>query len=210
MKRLVVPAAVFAVLALAACGDDSDMNGMDHGSSATSSAPASATASPSVSTEHNAADVTFAKDMIVHHRQAVEMAEMAATRAADADVKALAAKIEQAQQPEIDTMSGWLTAWGETVPDAKAGMDHGGMGSSSTPMPGGMTDAQMGQLHEASGAAFDKMFLAMMIEHHEGAITMAGTEQQSGENSQAKQLAGTIVTDQTAEITTMRSLLQKG
>lgn len=90
-----------ALLALSACGGDdmSSGSGMDHGSATTPSASAGAAA-------FNDADVMFAQMMIPHHREAVEMAEMAETRAADAEVKSLAGKIEQAQQPEIDTMTG--------------------------------------------------------------------------------------------------------
>ncbi len=66
--------------------------------------------------------------MIEHHRQAMEMAELAGTRAANAEVKALAEKIIAAQQPEIATMSGWLNAWGAVVPEpSMTGMDMGGM-----------------------------------------------------------------------------------
>jgi uncharacterized protein (DUF305 family) len=66
--------------------------------------------------DHNAADVSFSKEMIQHHRQAVEMAGLAADHASSAQVKSLATKIKGAQAPEIKTMSGWLTSWGEQVP----------------------------------------------------------------------------------------------
>lgn len=206
MKLIAIPAAVLLIGALAACGDDSDM-GMDHGGSAT--ATTSAPTSASASTTHNDADVTFAQGMIPHHRQAVEMAALAATRASDAKVTELATEIEKAQQPEIDTMSGWLTAWGQKVPAADESTDHGGMdmGSDSS-MPGMMTDAQMAAMENASGADFDRMFLEMMIEHHNGAISMAKTEQSAGENPDATALAAKIAKNQSAEITTMRTLLQ--
>ncbi|GAA3390368.1 DUF305 domain-containing protein [Cryptosporangium minutisporangium] len=210
MKRLAIPALVLAIGALAACGgNDSGTNGMDHGSSATASASSSSAAAV---TAHNAADVTFAQEMIVHHRGAIKMASLATSRASNSEVKALASKIQQAQQPEIDTMSDWLTAWGEKIPAESAEMDHGSgdmdMGSSASPMPGGMTDEQMAALEKASGKEFDTMFLNMMIEHHNGAITMAKTEQSAGQNTAAKTLAGKIIADQSAEITQMRTLLQ--
>ena len=84
----------------------------------------SASVSVPVSTvPFNATDVQFATDMIPHHRQAVDMAALADTHASSAEVKALAAKIRKAQEPEIATMSGWLTAWGEPVPTPGA-MHH--------------------------------------------------------------------------------------
>ena len=141
--------------------------------------------------------------MIGHHRQAVMMASLAPERASSAAVKALAAKIQAAQQPEINTMSGWLRAWGKQVPADT--MDHGMAGQQD--MPGRMTEAEMDDLNGATGTGFDTMFLTMMIKHHQGAVEMAQTEQQKGRNTAAKALAAKIVKDQTAEISTMRSLL---
>ena len=101
-------------------------------------------------------------------------------------------------------MSGWLTAWGEPVPSPDA-MHHdmGDMGG----MPGMLTDTELRQLGAASGAAFDKLFLTLMIKHHEGAVETATTAQAQG--VAVKQLAGEIVKSQTAEITEMKALLDK-
>jgi len=191
-KLLAVLAALFAVTMVGACGND-NMDGMDHGKSSASSTKETA--------EHNAADVTFAQEMIPHHAQAITMAKMAATQAADPKVKDLAKRIEGAQDPEIKTMSGWLKAWGEDVPATDmGGMNHGSM-------PGMMSASEMAALEKAAGAEFDKMFLQMMIRHHEGAIEMAKTEQSSGKSTDAKKLAGEIEKAQTAEITEMQGLL---
>ncbi|MEQ7010808.1 DUF305 domain-containing protein [Actinopolymorpha sp. B17G11] len=154
------------------------------------------------------ADVEFAQGMIPHHRQAVEMAELAPTRAQSPQVKELAAQIKRAQDPEIKTMSGWLRSWGEEVPEdtGDTGMDHGGMDMGED-MPGMMSGEQMADLEAAKGAAFDRMFMELMIDHHEGAIEMAETEQRDGENTAAKKLAATIEKAQTAEIAQMRKLL---
>lgn len=84
-------------------------------------------------------------------------------------------------------------------------MTGSGMGGSS--MPGMMSEEQMTQLQNATGADFDRMFLQMMTEHHEGAVTMAQTEQQQGQNPQAMELADSIVTSQTAEIDQMNQML---
>ena len=157
--------------------------------------------------EHNDADVTFAQEMIPHHEQAIEMAALAETRADSQEVKDLAADIEAAQDPEIETMTGWLESWGEGVPDeGMSGMDHGGM--SSGDMPGMMSEDEMADLHGVSGPEFDQVFLTMMIEHHEGAIEMAQAEQSDGEFPDAIELAEDIETAQTAEIQTMQDLLK--
>jgi len=128
------------------------------------------------------------------------MAQLAEQRASNAQVKQLATRIKQAQDPEIATMSGWLRQWGQPVPSP--GMDHGDHGG-----PGMMSDQEMSDLESASGTDFDRMFLQMMIRHHQGAVEMANTEQQQGQNPQAKQLAAKIASDQTAEINEMQDLL---
>ncbi|MGW2781147.1 DUF305 domain-containing protein [Streptomyces populi] len=160
---------------------------------------------------HNAQDVSFAQGMIPHHRQAVAMAGLAASRAKSQQVKDLADKIKQAQDPEINTMSGWLKAWGAKVPDAgMEGMgDMEGMDHSGSPMPGMMSDDEMDKLKGSSGDAFDKAFLRMMIGHHEGAIAMARTEQAKGSYGPATTMAKSIVTSQSSEITGMDKMLGK-
>ena len=189
--------AAITVAALSAC------------STSTTSAPAPASsastpATASASTDHNAADVTFVQGMIPHHTQAVAMSQQAATRATTPKVKDLAHRIEKAQEPEIQQMNGLLKAWGEPEPSPGMG-DMGGMSRSE--MPGMMTDDQMSQLGTTSGAAFDRMFLQMMIEHHKGAIAMSQTELDQGENAEAKELAQSIITSQQAELTEMSNLL---
>jgi uncharacterized protein (DUF305 family) len=166
--------------------------------------------SATTSSEHNEADVEFATDMIPHHAQAVRMADMAEARAGSAELRSLAADIEDAQGPEIELMAGWLESWGEEVPDTDAGhmgMDHDNMGGLDGDMPGMMSDEQLDALGEASGSPFDAMWLRMMIEHHEGAIEMARTEQAEGQNPDAIALAEDIEAAQTAEIATMEDML---
>lgn len=205
-KRAAAPAmatgATVIALLLAGCGGNDDemggMPGMGSSASPSQSSPSTSASAATVAGPHNEADVTFAKSMIPHHRQAVEMAKLAATRAQNAEVKALASKIQEAQGPEIETMSGWLTTWGEEVPAEGAMGDMAGME--------GMSMEQMAALEKASGAAFDRMFLEMMTEHHNGAIAMAKAEQQGGQNPTAKALAAKIAVDQAAEVKTMATL----
>lgn len=149
---------------------------------------------------HNAADVTFATDMIPHHAQAVKMADMALEQARSTQIVTLAEQIKSAQDPEIDTMSGWLQDWNEPVPDtmSMAGMSHD--------MAGMMSQADMDTLFQTSGRAFDTMWLTMMVEHHQGAIEMAKTELADGSSDDAQALANDIISAQQDEISVMNKL----
>ncbi|MEU8059164.1 DUF305 domain-containing protein [Microbispora bryophytorum] len=150
--------------------------------------------------DHNDQDVMFARMMIPHHRQAVEMGRLAEDRAADARVARLARGIEAAQAPEIRTMTGWLTAWGEPAPMESHAPEHHAM-------PGMMSPEDMRRLAGLSGRAFDRAFLTMMIRHHEGAVAMARDELRTGVYEPARRLAASIVSSQSAEIAEMKSLL---
>ncbi|MGW0392760.1 DUF305 domain-containing protein [Streptomyces sp. NPDC003042] len=205
-RTTAVAAAAAAALVLAACGADDDSGSAHdtHGTAATPTATASAPATASAGQgTNNAADTAFAKGMIPHHRQAVEMADLAATRAASPEVKKLADEIKKAQDPEIKTLSGWLTSWGEQVP-AEGADDHSAHGTG-----GMMTAEEMERLEKASGKAFDTAFMELMIKHHEGAVTMAKTEQSEGRYQPAKDMAAAIITSQSAEIAHMKALLAK-
>lgn len=203
MRRSLLPAAVLA-LALVATGCGGD----DAGSGSSTSA-----------TEHNDADVAFASDMIQHHAQALSMVDLTMGRPLDPEVEALAEEIRAAQSPEIETMSDWLTAWGEEVPPtmrdhSNAGHDMEGMGESmegmeDSEMPGMMSAEDMTALEEAPDAQFQAMWLEMMVEHHEGAIEMAEEQQDDGRYRPAVELAGSIIEAQQAEIDTMESMLEQ-
>ncbi len=211
-RPLAMAAALLATVALPGCGSDneggtpasgpptSSMPGMDHGTMNTMSPSASATASANAA--FNDADVAFATAMIPHHGQAIEMADLALQQAASSRVTTLAKAIKAAQNPEIRTMSGWLTAWGKPVP-APTGMQHDGQ----SPMPGMMTTQEMADLEKTRGADFDRMWVQMMIKHHQGAVTMAKTEQTAGTSAQAIDLATKIAADQTREIATLQRVL---
>ncbi|MFD8472307.1 DUF305 domain-containing protein [Streptomyces globisporus] len=201
-RTAAVAASAAAALVLAACGGNGDSSA-GHDGHSKKSPSASASASQG---QQNAADVAFAKGMIPHHRQAVEMADLAPSRAGSAEVKNLAEQIKKAQDPEIKTLSGWLTSWGEEVP-AEGAMDHSEHGMSG--MSGMMTAEEMDKLKDSSGKAFDTAFLEMMIKHHEGAVSMAETEKADGSYEPAKKMADAIITSQTTEITQMNELLGK-
>ena len=187
--------ALAGALALGACGNDANdasMGAMGSGngmSGQSSSNPAAA--------QGAAGDVMFAQMMIPHHQQAVQMADLALNNStASADVKRLAAQIKAAQDPEIAAMSSWLKSWG--APQA-AWMDHGTAGM--------MTDHDMTALAKANHADFDEMWLTMMIQHHQGAITMGQSVLTTTDNAQVTKLAQSIIDGQTAEIATMKRLV---
>lgn len=205
LRRSTLPAVLLTIaLAATACGGSDDPSGTssmpshDMSSMSTPMASSSTTGTPAAG-QHNDADVAFATGMIPHHAQAVVMADMANTNATASQVKTLAATIKAAQVPEITMMSGWLAGWGKPVPTSSS---HSGMNMGD----GMMTDAEMNRLDSARGIAFDRMWLQMMIKHHEGAIAMANTELESGTNAEAKQLAQSIISSQTAEIARMKKL----
>ena len=185
-------------LASTGCGSDDSTEG--------TSVPVSAT-------EHNEADVAFATDMIQHHAQALAMVDLTMGRDLDPEVEALAEEIRAAQAPEIESMSDWLQEWGEQVPEtvrdhANAGHDtEGHEPDAGAELPGMMSAEDLTALENASDTEFQDMWVAMMVEHHEGAVEMAQAEQADGQYEPAVDLAGDIIDSQTAEIQTMTKLL---
>ncbi|CAN7352974.1 DUF305 domain-containing protein [Terrabacter sp. LjRoot27] len=192
---------ITATLALGACGghDTGAPAGMDHGSVATHAGSPSATSGASTTGSAQApGDVMFAQMMIPHHEQAVEMADLALEKAGTSSaVRDLARQIRAAQAPEIATMTGWLQQWGAPT-SASGHMDHG--------VDGMMTDADMTTLADAEGEAFDRLWLTMMIAHHEGAVTMSRTVLSTTADPDVRALAQAVVAGQQREIATMRAL----
>lgn len=197
-----VATAAAAVAALGACGSSSSSGAANIPTSSTSSSASGI----AVSGAHNSADVTFATNMIPHHSQAVQMADMAIAKATNADVKSLAVKIKAAQDPEIVTMTSWLKAWNQPIPSSSMDGMSGMSGTGSSSAMGMMSDADMAALDKATGKAFDTMWVTMMITHHQGAVAMSKTELASGQYTGAKTLAQSIITSQTAQIVQLKSL----
>ena len=201
MRKLAAVAALTlgVSLTLSACGSDDPTR-------------ASSTAS---TTDHNDADVTFATEMVQHHAQALSMVDLTMGRELAPEVQTLAEDIRAAQAPEIESMTDWLTAWGEDVPETvrdhanaghdMEGMDDGDMGQAE--VPGMMSADDMATLADASDEDFQDLWLEMMVEHHQGAIQMAETEEADGQYAPAVELARNIQESQTAEIEKMQALL---
>lgn len=111
------------------------------------------------------AEVLFVQHMMVHHGQALTMTALVADRAEDDRIRNLARRIDVTQVGEIDQMARWLRIRSEAVPDHRDSTGHENM-------PGMVSQADLDRLEDADGAAFDRLFLALMIDHHRGAIQM--------------------------------------
>ena len=144
-------------------------------------------------------DAMFLQMMIPHHEQAVVMSDLALSTSKDAEVLKLAKQIKDAQAPEIIKMQGWLS-------DAGLSEDPGhSMGNG---MGGMLSYSELTALTGSTGKAFDKLFLAGMIAHHEGAIDMVMMIENSS-NTDISNLGQEIVKSQTAEIESMKELLKR-
>lgn len=182
--------ALAASLLLAGCSNS--MGEMPMGGA---SSPSESSTAP-----FNDTDVDFAMNMIIHHTQAIQMADILLSKSGvDAQVVELAQNIKAAQAPEIETMKSWLDSWGADGMDGMDGMDHG-MGET-------MSKDDMVALENASGPEASRLFLEQMTVHHQGAIDMAQIEILNGESTEAIALAQKIVSDQTSEISLMADIL---
>jgi uncharacterized protein (DUF305 family) len=191
-RRLLVLTTVVAMgcVGLAACGDgdraDSDSSPSDNASS---------------DAVWNDADVKFVQGMIPHHEQAVEMSDMMIGRIVSEATAVLAEQIRASQTAEVSLMQGFLAEWGvELDPHAGHSGDHS-MGE------GMMSDEQLDELTAASGVDFERMWLTMMLEHHQGAVAMANTVLSGGSDPRVRTLAEGIVAAQQAEIAQIEALL---
>lgn len=199
-------AALAAVAAIGACGNSATKE------AAAPLAPSQIqTTASAQAVAHNRADMMFAHMMIPHHRQAIEMSDLVlGKQGMDPRVVALATQIKAAQGPEIQQMQGWLDEWNMDMNDMPGHGDmgdmpgHGGMGD----MDGMLSPADMQSLRNARGVEANTLFLTGMIQHHEGAITMAQNEIKNGEFPEAIALSKAIVESQQKEIDTMNEILK--
>ncbi|MEM9532599.1 MAG: DUF305 domain-containing protein [Pseudomonadota bacterium] len=158
------------------------------------------------STSHSPDDTQFMQDMIPHHNQAVQMSALVPDRTNLPELLDLAGRIDASQQGEIEFMQQWLRDRGETVPDPAA---HHAMHTDHR-MAGMASPEQMAELATLTGTEFDRLFLQLMIPHHEGAITMVDDllEQPGAAYDPILfEFTSDIVNDQTAEIERMNALL---
>jgi uncharacterized protein (DUF305 family) len=152
------------------------------------------------------AEVAFMNGMIAHHRQALAMTAMVADRTDTEAIHLLAERIEVSQQDEIAQMSSWLENRGLPVPAVSAAHAH----DHSAPMPGMLSPEEMARLEAAAGAAFDRLFLELMIRHHEGALSMVGqllSTSGAAQDVDVFRIASEVDSDQRIEIERMRRML---
>jgi uncharacterized protein (DUF305 family) len=158
------------------------------------------------------ADVHFISGMIGHHAQAIVMAGWAPSHGASQSVRTLCERIINAQTDEITLMQNWLKDRHQPVPDAKAGpmkMMMDGVEHEML-MPGMLTDEQMKQLNQANGTEFDRLFLRLMIQHHQGAITMVNqlfATPGAGQDEAVFKFASDVNADQSTEVDRMQKML---
>jgi uncharacterized protein (DUF305 family) len=150
------------------------------------------------------ADVEFMQGMIAHHGQAIYMSRMATAHQADPRVQKLATKIDQSQVAEIRIMQEWLVRNGQSAPD--------GSSWRTMMMPGMLTTEQLDSLDAATGIAFDRAYLTLMIQHHEGALRMVKellATPGAAQDVDVSVFANDVVSVQTAEIGAMRQMLSE-
>lgn len=150
---------------------------------------------------YNTMDAEYIRMMIPHHAQALQLAELVPDRAGDPRIKILAERIKATQTPEIARMRGWLQSYGlDPDADERAGHNHGTMAGMQTP-------EAIARLTGARGAEFDRMFIEMMTDHHQGAIDMSVAVLKVGLDNIVDEIATAVATEQGIEIQRMRDLL---
>ena len=155
-------------------------------------------------------DVGFARDMGAHHAQAVEIAELLRDRSDDTDLRRIASDIALTQQAQIGQMRGWLDIWGRppTSVDPPMGwMGHEHVAGAVVTMPGMATDDEIAALTAARGPEAERLFLELMIRHHQGGVQMASYAADHAEESVVRTLARGMVEAQTAEIAQLEDQL---
>ena len=154
---------------------------------------------------YTAADVEFLQGMIVHHYQAFLMSEMAPSRTNNQTILDLAGRIDASQIDEIDFMENWLRERGKSIPDPTL-MGH----SHHHKMMGMATPEQMNKLEASNSTDFDRLYLNLMIRHHDGAIDMVDRLNEfpgSAYDPQLYEFVTDLENDQAVEIERMNGIL---
>ncbi len=191
MRRswLLAPALLVGALALAGCGGTDSADSADSSVRGGSASPAAAPG------PHNAADVGFAQQMVPRHEQALEMVGLTSGHDLDPVVRSLAGAIEKSESKEVATLKGWLGGWGETLPT---------LGEATKGM---LSTDQVDKLRTTDDdQTFQAIWLALMVQQHQGAIPTAQAEITDGSNPEAVALAREIVRNQEKELSTMDGL----
>jgi uncharacterized protein (DUF305 family) len=154
------------------------------------------------------AEAGFARDMSVHHAQAVEMAEIVRDKTQSEEIRLLAADIALTQQGQIGRMQGWLDSWNLPATGAEPAMSWMGHPTEGR-MPGMASPEEIERLQNASPAEADRVFLQLMIPHHQAAVPMAEAAMKGTDRPEVENLAGAIAATQQGEIRTMKEMLEE-
>ncbi|MFF5482352.1 DUF305 domain-containing protein [Streptomyces sp. NPDC012935] len=162
----------------------------------------------------DSADAGFARDMAVHHQQAVEMSYIVRDRTKDEEIRRLAYDIAQTQANQRGMLLGWLDLWELPKVSSNAPMTWMGMGDmpageDGALMPGMATSTEMKKLAGLSGKQAEIFFLQLMTAHHKGGIHMAEGCVDKCAVGVEKRLAQTMVNGQQSEIDLMADMLKE-
>lgn len=160
------------------------------------------------SLDDNSAEAGFARDMITHHSQAVDMATLARDRSTDDKLRTLALDMALTQQNQIGQMQAWLNVWSLPQASKDPPMTWMGMPTEGL-MPGMATPADVNRLRSLNGREAEILFLNLMIAHHQGGVSMAQAALQRSQQPQVRALAGSIVAGQQNEIKLMTEYLKE-
>ena len=155
----------------------------------------------------SSAEAGFARDMAVHHAQAVEMAEIVRDKTESGEIRTMAADMALTQQAQIGQMQGWLAVWGLPMTGAEPAMSWMGHPTEGR-MPGMASPEEINRLRNAPPDEADKLFLELMIPHHQAAVPMAEAVLERTDRPEVERLANAIVASQRGEIEIMREMLQ--
>lgn len=154
----------------------------------------------------DSAEAGFARDMITHHAQAVDMATLIRERSDDEELRQIALDIALTQQGQIGQMQGWLSTWSYPLANAGPAMAWMSMPVSGL-MPGMATPEQMNALRGLEGVEAEVLFLQLMITHHVSGVEMAQAALARVERAEVRALAQSMVDAQTYEIEVMQGML---
>ncbi|MEW6635785.1 MAG: DUF305 domain-containing protein [Actinomycetota bacterium] len=150
----------------------------------------------------------FARDMMVHHAQAVEMAQILQDKTDDRRLETLAEDIALTQQNQIGQMQGWLAVWGLPVTGSEPPMSWMGHPVRGR-MPGMASPEEINRLRNASPEEAERLFLQLMIPHHRAAVEMSEAILEHTSEPAVRRLANAILDSQRSEIRTMKQLLRE-
>lgn len=196
--RASLAAAVLAPVALlAACGDD------------TGESPGATTSTAPNGDVVSSVDVAFAQELLPHHADALVMVDLSLGRDLDPRVADLLERLRTEHTAQVQTLSGWLTAWGEEVPETARDHANAHADEDGAPDPAEDAHADLAALEQARGAAFEQALLTALVDHHAEGVALAADEVADGEFAPARDLAADVVDTQERETEEMQALLEE-